>query len=111
MERVTAPDEASASRSWSQKRRRDQRLKRLYTGVEGPYSAGQSCQRQPIFSTCRMPEITRRSSTLRAPGWFLGRCGSTAAHCSLDSQNSAPTLASIALQRDGITAPPAPSSV
>lgn len=43
---------------------------------------GQSFQRQPVFSTCRMPLITRRSSTLRAPGWFFGRCGSISAHAS-----------------------------
>jgi hypothetical protein len=36
-----------------------------------------------------MPEITRRSSTRLAPGWFLGRCGSIAAHASSDNQNSA----------------------
>ncbi len=35
------------------------------------------------------PEITRRSSTRRAPGWFFGRCGSIAAHASSDNQNSA----------------------
>lgn len=34
-----------------------------------------------------MPEITRRSSTRRAPGWFLGMNGSSTAHCSSDSQN------------------------
>jgi len=37
-----------------------------------------------------MPEITRRSSTLRAPGWFFGKCGSIAAHASSDNQNNAP---------------------
>ncbi|MEL7047492.1 MAG: hypothetical protein AAFO75_00785 [Pseudomonadota bacterium] len=35
-----------------------------------------------------MPEITRRSSTRRAPGWFFGMKGSIAAHCSSFSQNS-----------------------
>ncbi|MEZ5782110.1 MAG: hypothetical protein R3D70_18710 [Rhizobiaceae bacterium] len=34
-----------------------------------------------------MPEITLRSSTLRAPPLFLGRSGSMTAHCSSDSQN------------------------
>lgn len=34
-----------------------------------------------------MPEITRRSSTRRAPGWFLGKYGSIAAHCVSESQN------------------------
>jgi hypothetical protein len=36
-----------------------------------------------------MPEITRLSSTRRAPGWFFGRCGSIAAHASSDNQNNA----------------------
>jgi hypothetical protein len=36
-----------------------------------------------------MPEITRRSSTRLAPGWFFGKCGSIAAHASSDNQNSA----------------------
>jgi len=35
-----------------------------------------------------MPEITRRSSTRRAPGWFFGKCGSIAAHASSDNQNN-----------------------
>ena len=35
-----------------------------------------------------MPEITLRSSTRRAPGWFFGKCGSIAAHASSDSQNN-----------------------
>jgi hypothetical protein len=34
-----------------------------------------------------IPEITRRSSTRRAPGWFLGKCGSIAAHWASESQN------------------------
>jgi hypothetical protein len=37
---------------------------------------------------CTMPEITRRSSTRRAPGWFFGKCGSIAAHASSDNQNN-----------------------
>jgi hypothetical protein len=36
-----------------------------------------------------MPEITRRSSTRRAPGWFFGKCGSIAAYASSDNQNNA----------------------
>src|ERR1043166_3029409 len=87
---VTAPASTNGSSSFSQKPRRDQRLNRLYTVVEGPYSAGQSHQRQPTFSTCKMPEITRRSSTRRAPGWFVGRCGSIADHAWSDSQNNDP---------------------
>ncbi len=39
-----------------------------------------------------MPEITRRSSTLRAPGWFCGRCGSIRAHASSESQNNDPAM-------------------
>jgi hypothetical protein len=39
-----------------------------------------------------MPEITRRSSTLRAPGWFFGRCGSIRAQASSGSQNSDPAM-------------------
>ncbi|WP_282596432.1 MULTISPECIES: hypothetical protein [Sphingomonas] len=36
-----------------------------------------------------MPEITRWSSTLRAPGWFFDKRGSMAAYASSDNQNSA----------------------
>ena len=36
-----------------------------------------------------MPEMTRRSSTRRGPGWFVGRCGTIAAHCVSDNQNKA----------------------
>ena len=35
--------------------------------VAGPYSGGQSHQRQPLFSTCMMPLMTRRSSTRSTP--------------------------------------------
>jgi hypothetical protein len=35
-----------------------------------------------------MPEITLRSSTLRAPGWFFGKCGSITAHAPSESQNN-----------------------
>ena len=38
----------------------------------------QSHQRQPTFSTCRISEITLRSSIRRALGWFCGRRGSIA---------------------------------
>jgi hypothetical protein len=34
-----------------------------------------------------MPEIVRRSSTRRAPGWFVGMNGSITAHCASDNQN------------------------
>jgi hypothetical protein len=36
-----------------------------------------------------MPLMTRRSSTRRAPGWFLGSSGSIAAHVASSSQYSA----------------------
>jgi hypothetical protein len=36
-----------------------------------------------------MREITHRSSTCHAPGWFFGKCGSIAHHASSDSQNNA----------------------
>jgi hypothetical protein len=35
-----------------------------------------------------MPLMTRRSSVLRAPGWFFGRSGSITAHCGSLNQNS-----------------------
>ena len=47
-----------------------------------------------------MPEITRRSSTRLAPGWFLGRCGSTAAQASSDNQNRAAFPTSVANDND-----------
>lgn len=36
-----------------------------------------------------IPLITRRSSTRRAPGWFIGNSGSIAAQASSESQNPA----------------------
>jgi hypothetical protein len=50
--------------------------------VGGPYSGGQSLQRQPERSTCRTPLMTRRSSTRGAPGRPFGRCGSITAQAS-----------------------------
>jgi hypothetical protein len=47
--------------------------------VGGPYARGQSRQGQPERNTWRMPLITRRSSTRRAPGWFVGNSGSITA--------------------------------
>jgi hypothetical protein len=38
-------------------------------------------------STWMMPLMTRRSSTRRAPGWFLGKSGSIAAQARSESQN------------------------
>lgn len=48
-------------------------------GRGAPQAAGRSFQRQPDFRTCTMPEIPRRSSTRRAPGWLTGRSGLIAA--------------------------------
>lgn len=46
-------------------------------------------RRKPITSITRhMVLITRRSSTRRAPGWFLGSRGLIAAHAPSESQNS-----------------------
>src|SRR6266566_7174611 len=55
--------------------------------VGGPYSGGQSHHRQPLFSTCKMPLITRRSSTRSLPRTSCGKCGSICLHCSSFSQN------------------------
>jgi hypothetical protein len=41
---------------------------------------------------CTIPDITRRSSTHRAPGWFFGKCGSIAAHAASDNQNNDPAM-------------------
>jgi hypothetical protein len=46
-----------------------------------------------------MPEMTRRSSTRLAPGWFAGMNGSSTAHCSLLSQNESAIAASAVNQR------------
>ena len=46
-----------------------------------------SRQRHPVLRTCKMPLMTRRSSTRGLPGLPRGRCGSIAAHASSDSQN------------------------
>src|SRR2546430_631094 len=46
-----------------------------------------SRQRHPVFNTCRMPEMTVRSSTRGFPGLPRGRWGSNVAHASSDSQN------------------------
>ena len=55
--------------------------------VAGPYSGGQSHQRQPLFSTCTMPLMTRRSSTRSTPRTSVGRRGSIRFHCLSLSQN------------------------
>ena len=56
-------------------------------GVGGPYSGGQSHHRQPLFKICRMPLITRRSSTRSLPRTSFGKSGSIRHHCSSLSQN------------------------
>src|SRR5829696_8551578 len=56
----------------------------------------------PRFLHVQDGAITRRSSTLRAPGWFFGRCGSIAAQASSLNQNSLLILASAASRRQGI---------
>jgi hypothetical protein len=55
--------------------------------VGGPYSGGQSHQRQPLLSTCTMPLITRRSSTRSTPRTSVGKWGLIRDHCSSLSQN------------------------
>ena len=51
---------------------------------------------------CTMPEITRRSSTRRAPGWFFGKCGSIAAHAASDNQNNDPATPEASLNGDSL---------
>src|ERR1700733_14125907 len=55
--------------------------------VGGPYSGGQSHHLQPLLSTCRMPLITRRSSTRLLPRTSVGKYPSIFRHCSSLSQN------------------------
>src|SRR5262249_19897621 len=66
----------------------------------GPYSFGQSCQRQPIFKTCMIPLRMRRSSFRSGPGWFVGRCGMIFAHCSSSNQNKFESIGLGSLQVD-----------
>src|SRR6185369_8902606 len=66
----------------------------------GPYSLGQSCQRQPIFRTCMIPLRMRRSSFRSGPGWFVGRCGMIFAHCSSSNQNKFESIRLGSLQVD-----------
>ena len=47
----------------------------------------QSHQRQPLFSTCKMPLSTRRSSTRILPRTSVGKSGPIFAHWSSDNQN------------------------
>jgi hypothetical protein len=56
------------------------------------YSGGQSHHRHPLFRTCRMPLITRLSSTRSLPRTSLGKCGSIRHHCSSLSQNKLPRI-------------------
>jgi hypothetical protein len=50
-------------------------------------AGGTSRQRHPVFNTCRMPEMTVRSSTRGFPGLPCGRWGFNVFHASSDSQN------------------------
>src|ERR1700719_714345 len=59
----------------------------------GPYSFGQSCQRQPILRTCMILLKMRRSSLRSGPGWFVGKCGTIFTHCSSLNQNKFPSMA------------------
>ena len=80
------PRAASSWNNRSQMPRSAHRTDRLYTVVRGPYSGGQSFQQQPLFSICRMPLRTRRSSARSLPRTSVGRCGSISRHCSSRSQ-------------------------
>lgn len=69
--------------------------KRWETVVEGPYSPGQSVQRQPLAMPCTMPERMVRSSSRRAPGWLPGLNGAIARHGSSDSRSSSARASAI----------------
>src|SRR5215469_2397307 len=78
---------ASSRNRFSQTPRRAPAHEAIIVVVKGPYSGGQSHQRQPLFSTCTMPLMTRRSSTRSTPRTSVGRRGSIRFHCSSLSQN------------------------
>src|SRR5260370_335639 len=78
--------------------------------VGGPYSGGQSHPRQPLFSTCKMPLITRRSSTRSFPRTSVGKNGSILCHCSSFSQNKLLLMISAPISRAGNHYPIHPSS-
>src|SRR6202012_5455098 len=65
----------------------DQRLKRLYTVVGTPYSAGQSAHRQPVRKTWMMPLRISRLRFGLTPRRFGGTALSIDANCSSLSQN------------------------
>src|SRR5712671_4650250 len=67
--------------------------------VGGPYCGGQSHHRQPLFSTCKMPLITRRSSTRSFPRTSVGKNGSILCHCSSFSQNKLRLMISAPISR------------
>jgi hypothetical protein len=73
-----------ARRMSSQVSSSDHWLNRRQQVVYEPYSAGISCQAQPIFKMYRMPLSVRRSSARGrpGPGLRLGISGSMTAHCS-----------------------------
>jgi hypothetical protein len=80
-------DPATVSKICCQIPRPLQRLKRLYTVVYGPYSGGQSCQRQPVLSTWMIPLKILRLFRGFWPGRFIGMRGLIFAHCSSLNQN------------------------
>jgi len=55
--------------------------------VGAPYARGISSQAQPVFSTCKMPFMVRRSSARGrpGPGFGWGSIGSITAHCVSES--------------------------
>src|SRR5579875_898198 len=82
-----SPQSASAANNSCHSPRWLQRLNRLNSVVRGPYASGTARQRRPSRNRCRMPLITRRSSTRGLPP-KCGSNGAIAAHCVSFSQNS-----------------------
>ena len=82
-----SPQLAKAAYSSCHSPRSLQRLKRLNSVVLGPYSSGRARQRKPSLNRCRMPLMTRRSSTRGLPP-KCGSNGSIDAHCPSLSQKS-----------------------
>ena len=89
-----SPYPASAASSACQMPFSLQRFHRLNSVVRGPYPAGIARQRSPSRYRCRMPLITRRSSTRGLPP-RRGRSGSTVDYCASLSQNRSPMIQSL----------------
>ena len=68
-------------------------------GAPGRYLALIAPGSYPTRRTWTMPLITRRSSTRRAPGWFLGSKGSIAAQARSESQNPLDIITSRDIRR------------